>query len=95
MVYRGDSFLYPFQLPTPLVFSFIFNILIVKFLLKVSNLPILLVKIGRVYQRNPFLQQSLLIAKSDIQDSFLMLKFCMEFSSISCTFPTSRNKFLF
>ena len=69
MVYRGDSLLYPFQLPTPLVFSFGFNILIVKFLLKVSNLPILLVKTGRVYQRNPFLQQSLLIAKFDIQDS--------------------------
>lgn len=68
MVYSGDSFLHP--LPTSNPFSFVFNISIVKFLLKVPNLQVLLVETGRLYQRNPFLQQSLFTALSDFQDFF-------------------------
>lgn len=96
MVYRGDSFLYPFQLPTPLVFSFVFNYFDCEIFTKSVKSPTLLVKTGRVYQRNPFLQQSLPSLPNLISKIlFLMLKFLHEFSfSFSIHFPHIQKQIL-
>lgn len=94
MVYRGDSFLYPFQLPT-LQCLVLFNILIVKFLLKVSNLPILLVRNRKsVPKKSISTAVSPLIAKSDIQDSFFNVKVLHGDSLLFLIHSHARNKFL-